>query len=584
MKKTRGSLIVTLMWAIALATSGHALRADEVGIDDFAGLPEEPAVQSESQGEEGAPEADVGGEPVSAPAVDDGSVELRVPVSPPEVTDDRVTLSFVDEPIADVINMFTRIPGVRIVTSVQSDRRVTVSLYDTPWRDALESILDTVDLVLLEKRPGTLTIISKEDLAAEPVVSEGYRVKFLTSGDVLPIVSNMLVHTNGSVSTAPNNMLVIQETVDRISRIKDVLDEVDQPKPQVFIEAKFVELNEQAIKDLGINWRVLEGYRMGIGNLEWGYDQIRVRDRSRVDASEQYDRRSHLDQVSEMYDMQNVQYEDSRTTYTETPPGSGLYTGYNELVPTRMVEDRIERGQSMTSNINDSTQRVSTEARGALLTADQLEVTLSALQQNDGISIVSNPKIIVSSGETATIHVGRQDPEIRAVADTNLEGRLTYQRAAWIESGVRLEVSPVVNTEDNISLHIMPTLSRVIDFAESGDVRVRIPILSTRTIDSRFNLTSGMTAAIGGLTETRDHEQETKVPLLGDIPIIGRLFRHNHTERVQDEIIIFVSVEVAEPTQLTGREGIPGDGRLIHRHLHNENLRSRVLLEGQDQD
>ncbi len=572
MKKSTVRMEVIMIWISALTLCSAALFADDVTLDIFADLPE--LQENGEQVNDHTPVADT-------PGRQSEFVSLEAPV-PLEERDGLVSVAFHKDPINDVIELFMQMPGVNIVSTVDSTKLVTGSMHDQPWEEALQVILDAADLALFEKTPGIYMIITKEELAAEPVDMATYRLQFLTTSEVIPLVSSMLIHENAKVSAAPNNILLITETGDRLQRITKKLDEIDRPKPQVFIEAKFVELNEQAIKDLGINWRVLEGYRVGAGSLEWGYGESRTRDRSRTDSRSQHDRRTHLDEINRFYDMHNVQYEDSRTTFQESPPGSGNFIAHRDIVPTRLVEDRIERGREVSTDIRDSYSRQTGETRSALLTADQLEVTLSALKQQDGISIISNPKIIVSSGETASIHVGRQDPEIRAVADINLEGRLTYQRAAWIESGVRLEVSPVVNTEDHISLHIKPTLSRVIDFAESGDVRVRIPVLSTRTIESRFNLASGMTAAIGGLTETRDQERETKVPLLGDLPIIGRLFRHTHTERLQDEIVIFVSIELADTENIRGNQGIPGDGILIHRHLQQQELRERhrnLLLE-----
>ena len=74
--------------------------------------------------------------------------------------------------------------------------------------------------------------------------------------------------------------------------------------------------------------------------------------------------------------------------------------------------------------------------------------------------------------------------------------------------------------------------------------------------------------AIGGLTESNNHENEKKIPLLGDIPFIGRyLFRHTHTEKVQDEVIIFVTVGVLSPENMLETSGIPLEGKLIHKHL-----------------
>ena len=102
-----------------------------------------------------------------------------------------------------------------------------------------------------------------------------------------------------------------------------------------------------------------------------------------------------------------------------------------------------------------------------------------------------------------------------------------------------------------------------------------------RRIHTEFNVESGKTVAIGGLTETTDKDAVKKVPVLGDIPIIGKyLFTHRHDEAIQDEVIIFVTVEMANPKQIKELSGLPAKGRLIHKHLEAEAL-ERSRTEGQ---
>jgi type II secretory pathway component GspD/PulD (secretin) len=560
--RIRSARRIGLRIIVALTAAGSLRAAPDDPVYMFARVPDlsarEAYRESPAAGQEpGAEEAEEAEEPRSTAADEQGgesdpSTATQAPRQPlmgvttrgdtvviqPTFAGDAartnlVSISLDDVPIMDVIRMFSRISGANIVAGSELEGNVTVSMRDVEWRAALRVILDSVGLVLIEKDAGIYTIIGKDMLAAEPVETDSYKLKFLTVSDIFPVVQQMLVHTNASVAAAPGNTVIIKETVDRIAKIKTMIEVIDQPRPQVFIEAKFVELNDQAIKDLGINWQVLQGYTVGAGNLQWSLTDERQTVTETEDTLQRFDRRQNTDALNELYDVNANQYEERETTFVEQPPESGNFIASTELVPTRQVTDVIDQGQNVERNVRDQTTRAVTDIRTAVLTADQFALTLSALKQNDGIDIVSNPKIIVASGETASIHVGRKDPEIKAVADNNLGGRLTYQREGWIESGVRLEVTPIVNTEDIITMLISPQLSRVIGFAESGDVRVRIPILSTREIVSQFNLPSGQTAAIGGLTETREQENVRKIPLLGDIPILGRyLFSHTHTEKV----------------------------------------------------
>lgn len=484
--------------------------------------------------------------------------------------DDLVTISLDRVPVNDVIRMFTRISGANIICSIESDALVTVSLYDVHWREALSSVLDSVNLALVERSPNLFTVIQKADLATEPLTVASYQLDFLTTSDVVPVARQMLVSEGAVAESAPGNIVIIKETREQVARIKETLRSIDRPVPQVFIEAKFIEMNEQAIKDLGINWQALQGYTVRAGDLSWGYQMQRQNVREQMGMDRRFDLRRNEDTLRMLYDMDNVQYQEVDTS-TSMP------------MATREVRDIVDTGRERTSELSRNITDQVRETRSAILSADEFAATLSALQQNDGISIVSNPKIIVASAETATIHVGQKDPEVRAVADTNLGGRLTYQRQDWIESGVRLEVTPVVNTEDIITLVINPTLSRVIGTAESGDVNIMIPILSTREINTKFNVRSGQTAAIGGLTQTRNEERTSRVPVLGSIPILGKyLFTHTHKTQVQDEVVIFVTVDMAPPESVLHR-GVPSEAVLSRGHsVSFEQRMLRDTTEGRE--
>jgi type II secretory pathway component GspD/PulD (secretin) len=396
---------------------------------------------------------------------------------------------------------------------------------------------------------------------------------------------------------------------------------IDRPRPQVLIEAKFVELNDQAIKDLGINWQSLQGYTIRMGAPTFSYDKTRT-DREGYD-----DQTIHRDitqdasavgnssQSGKLKSSNNLNQEnasagaDSSTSssFESTPPdapsitdasGSSSFssagsssesenstesesfsgTAATSVSGKNFTEFDAEEGTLTTVPVYDRTKTVtdflmneSVTAIGAVLSGDEFALTLSALKQNSGVEIVSNPKIIVSSGEKATIHVGVRQPNYETKSEAGAGNTVTTTRQLsqtlpFVDTGVILDVEPTVNTESNITVKIIPELSRILSSAltQIGD----IPPIQTRRIISQFNLESGRTVAIGGLTQTEDRERVTKIPVLGDIPIIGKyLFSHSHTEKAQDEVIIFVTVALANPQTLTQSSGIPEDGKLVYRHL-----------------
>jgi type II secretory pathway component GspD/PulD (secretin) len=491
---------------------------------------------------------------------------------------------------------------------------VTVNLQEVEWEPALRVILDSTGNALLEKSPGIYTIVSKSELAAEPVSSDTIFLSYATISNILPLVQSMLVSTNASVAGFPGaNALIVQETVSRIKTIREVVARVDKPRDQVLIEAKFVELNDEAIKDLGINWQVLEGYTLSV-TPQYEYGKTRNKNEVSTSSSSDRNQRTITDRLtrndttvdrdvqqdgSVAYDSglessgTSASFPDGEVTGSDgSSRGRGSLSVRGEnfsdfdaeenrltLIPrrdrtltdTKFNEDNAVRTLDGLISDTSSITKDTTEVLSAILSAEQFSLTLSALKQNNGVEIVSNPKVVVASGETANIHVGRNEPNIVAVPQGDTGDRYAYQlddTTPFIEIGVKLTVTPTLNTESNINVRIMPELSRKLADKLVGEAGTSYPVTQIRKINTEFNLESGRTVAIGGLTETDDVESVVKIPVLGDIPIIGKyLFRHTHTEKLQDEVIIFVTVSSAKPSTLAQISGIPEEGRLIHRHL-----------------
>lgn len=511
------------------------------------------------------------------PAEAVGAVPERIPVVettvPAVLENGLISIQLDDVPLETAVKMFIGVAGANIIaSSTNLTGRVTVNLRDVEWRTALQSILEIHNLTLVEKRPDSqvYVIVPRPADAPEPMFIENFILQYKRPEALVTGVKELL-GANGKVLHSGGNMLTVMATAGAMPNVRQMIMDVDQPVPQVLIEAKFVELNDSAIKNLGINWQSLEGLTVSLTQPTMDFYREEIRRRMDQDARVATDSA----RTASSFDSSRLS---TPTTDLATGVGTGTdaYTRRREeargsshadyRVSGRNFEDfDSETGEMTMVSPYDMEE---TRAYSAILTAPEFAVTLSALQQTGGVDVISNPKLVVASGERATIHVGRKDPEIKAVADTNLEGRLTYQREGWIESGVRLDVTPIVNTPNSISVTIMPQLSRVIEYQESGDVKVRLPILSTREISSQFILPSGRTVAIGGLTETTDRETVRKIPFLGDLPLIGKyLFSHRRTERVQDEIIIFVTLAIAETEMMNSSSGIPTEGQLIRAYM-----------------
>ena len=224
-----------------------------------------------------------------------------------------------------------------------------------------------------------------------------------------------------------------------------------------------------------------------------------------------------------------------------------------------------------TKTIDDAISHLAT----AVLSADDFSLVLSALEGNSGVSVVSNPKVIVANEEKANISIVTKEPNLRqsrqqSATDGTLDTVVLEldEKNPYFEYGIKLDVTPSINTSSNITVSIQPSLTRedptLRKFVAPG---VSYPTIEEKSIETVFNLADGQTAAIGGLTEAKESEIERKVPVLGSIPLLGRLFSWEQTVNDQRETIIFVTVGLANTQDIREDVGMPADAELARRRV-----------------
>lgn len=474
-----------------------------------------------------------------------------------------MSVSLDDVPLQDVVRLFTRISGANIISSSTNlQGKVTVNLQDVEWKPALDSILDMYNLMVTERVPGSgiYSIVNKV-AGVEPMIAQPIFLDYAQVSNVVAVVMPM-VGKGGMVSPFPNaNAVVVRATAADLNSIMKVVKELDVPRQQVYIEAKFIELSDEAIKDLGVNWQVLEAYGVGAKNLSQTLNDSRTKVNSNHTGS---------DQTDTMKSSDAVQGGNSATLANSTASGPSSSANQNNGQTT---SDSIDKSLTYTRGLVHNADQTFTDVRTAVLSADDFRLVLSALQQLNGASVVSNPKIIVANDEVATIHIGQSEPNIKGTVTAGQQGQAnttTYAldpQTPYFEYGISLEVTPTINNLSNISVRISPTLSRFVANKTAPDGNT-YPIQTVKKIKTVFSLESGKTAAIGGLTETTDNDNEMKVPLLGDIPLIGKyLFTYKHKQHLQTETIIFVTVGLANPRTIQRDEGLPEETALAQNKL-----------------
>lgn len=197
-----------------------------------------------------------------------------------------------------------------------------------------------------------------------------------------------------------------------------------------------------------------------------------------------------------------------------------------------------------------------------------VNVTLQALINEGKARILSRPSITTMSGKTANILIGGRIPI--PVSDGN--GNVSID---WHEYGVKLKIEPVVDSEDKITSKVHAEVS-TLDYSHGVKIdSFSVPGIATREAESEVNVRSGMTMAIGGLINSEDAKIVSKIPLLGDLPIIGRFFRHTSNTRDKREVIILIT-----PTLVADDTPAPMSQRMKESYEEIERAaRNRELVE-----
>lgn len=517
---------------------------------------------------------------------DDSELLYTSPFPVNTETGNLISLSLESVPVGDVVSMFARtIEEANIVTGTNDLRGVvTVNVKNVPWEDALTVILDSVGLAKVKNKGNIYTIVPKDQLDLAPLESVVHALDYMSAEEVLPVAKQMCISEGSGAFAAPGNTLVIKETVDRISKIRAAIIDIDQPREQVFIEAKFVELNAEAREDIGIDWSVLQGYKVGIEKMQWSMTDTRKDLKSRSDTMNQYDIWGNQDAMRNLYDADGNSISMKGDTYAIWPTseaGDEVQKVSQEPIVAREYNDTVGRGRSVRSAVENTYTKTLDDVRSAILSPADFSLVLSALRQNDGVKVVSNPKIIVLNEETANIDIGTREPNISTELITAENQPTRYisslnEDEPYFQFGISLNVTPTVNTMSNITVRIEPTLTRFLSDKVAPDNNT-FPVRSTKTIKTMFNLASGKTVAIGGLTEMDNRDNEKKVPILGSIPVIGRLFSHTSKTHKQNETIIFVTVALAEAERISGSQGLPEGTTLTRKYMVEQKTEKKVF-------
>jgi type IV pilus assembly protein PilQ len=437
-----------------------------------------------------------------------------------EYKGERLTLNFQDIETRAVLQLLADASGQNIVVSDTVQGSVTLRLQNVPWDQALDIVLRTKGLD--KRQDGNVIIVApaeelatrekaalsarKDIQALEPVRSEYLQVNYAKAADIAVLLkgsstgggSNAVLSSRGSVSVDDRtNTLLLQDTADRLADVRRLVTTLDIPVKQVLIEARIVIVTNDFERDLGARFGVTATRANGTNGLYETTGTAAGTDQGISSAL------SNLTTNGTVYPV-------------SLPTGTNAINRYNVNLPVATPAGSIALG---------------------ILGSDFLvDLELSAAQVENRGTVISSPRVITANQKEASIEQGVEIPYQQSASS----GATTID---FKKAVLSLKVKPLITPDNRIILDLTVSDDSVgqVVVASGG---VNVPSINTRTIVTQVVLGDGQTVVLGGILETTQSLQATGVPWLGDIPVLGNLFKQTTRKDDKDELLIFVTPKI----------------------------------------
>lgn len=444
-----------------------------------------------------------------------------------EYTGDKLSLDFQDIEVRAVLQIIADFTDLNLVASDTVQGRITLRLQNVPWDQALEMVLKNKGLdkrqvgnVLMvapaaeiaeRERQEITTKKQLEELA--PLRTEYIRVRYANAKEMFELfrgeggggggggggqggsraTGSVLSDRGQGVVDERTNSIIITDTAERIEAFKRLVDQIDIPIRQVMIEARIVIANTDFERELGIRW----------GGVGYNANRNRV-----IDFAGSQD---------------GLDDEDGTRPSRWFNPGPDDDDNSLNLTENNVVDLAVSSPYA-------------SAAIGILTDSTYLDLELSALENSGYAEIVSQPKVITSDKQLAIIKSGK---EIGFLETAPSGGTTTGFR----EAVLKLEVIPQITPDNRIIMDLNVWKDSVASIEVSGRPTLDITRLQTKVL-----VNNGQTVVLGGVFSVEGTKGESKVPVLGDIPYLGRLFKKTVDNQFKTELLIFVTPKLMSDT------------------------------------
>ncbi len=462
--------------------------------------------------------------PAAAPAADANAPAADAAAAKPaeEVTaaaPDAIIplIQFQDVPLTTAIDNLARQAGINYILDpkvgygqpdergqIKTQPNISIRWENITAGQALTALVTTYGLQVVDDPKTKISRVTiKDPAAAEPLLTRIYQLKYAAPSNVLASVQTTFTDRRSKVvADVRTSQLVLSATEKELDEAFKLLASLDTPTKQVLIEAKLFETSQNPETIKGIDWSgTLKAQHVTYGNNA----------------------------------LPGIPPQPYTPADNTTVPPTAAIPATAGTIGGILGDPKII--YSGATGFNPAT---------AFLNADGLSVVVSFLNQSADSKVIATPRAVTVDNETADLSVTRAQPIFKNTAGT--QGSPGGSEVTYTNLGVLLKVTPRISANNSVNLHVVPEVSSVFATARkivAGTVN-EADIYDIRRIDTQVMIPSGNTLVLGGLVSDKVNKDYIKVPILGDIPYLGLLFRQDHKKREQSNLIIFITPTIVQ--------------------------------------
>jgi type IV pilus assembly protein PilQ len=453
---------------------------------------------------------------------------------------EKLSLNFQNIEVRAVLQVIADFTGLNIVTSDTVQGSLTLRLKDVPWDQALDIILQTKGLDM--RKNGNIVLIApREELALkekqqlesqaqindlEPLQTEMFQLNYAKAQDILAIVNSgraggtgpdtgaRFLSKRGTAFVDPRtNILFVTDIAGRLEEVRRVIRQIDTSVRQVLIEARIVIADDKFSRQLGVRFGQQTGATLFGRRYAYGSG-------------------GSLSTTPVVSLSGGTGGTVTRETRTQTPfeLASGIASaGYSDS-PQLNVNLPIANaaGQLALTLIN-------------LGSGNLINLELSALEADNRGKVVSSPRVITGDNQKAHIEQGTEIPYVTP-GSANSPATVSFKKAV-----LALDVTPQITPDGRVIMQVeirKDSVGQLVNVQGGGQV----PAIDTKNVLTQIAVNNGDTAVIGGIYEEVIRNDTTKVPFLGDVPVVGNLFKTTGRSSEKTELLIFLTPRVVKDT------------------------------------